>query len=101
MNHININGRIQPGDEPALLVSNRGYRYGDGLFETIKVANGKILLETYHFERLFAGLVLLQFEIPKLFTSQKLSREILDLCIQNECKELARVRLSIFRGHGG
>jgi len=101
MNHINLNGKIQTGDKPALLVSNRGYRYGDGLFETIKVINERILLEQYHFERLFSGLTLLQFEIPKLFTAGKLTGEILDLCKKNKCVQRARVRLSVFRGNGG
>ena len=101
MNYINLNGKIQPGDQPALLVSNRGYRYGDGLFETIKVHNEKILLSHYHFERLFSGLSLLKFEIPKLFTAERLAKEILGLCKKNECGQRARVRLSVFRGNGG
>jgi branched-chain amino acid aminotransferase len=101
VNYISLNGKIQPGDQPALLVSNRGYRYGDGLFETIKVIDKKIRLESYHFERLFSGLLLLQFEIPKLFTAVTLRDEILDLCKKNECEQRARLRLSVFRGNGG
>jgi len=101
VNYINLNGKIQPGNQPALLVSNRGYRYGDGLFETIKVINEQIQLESYHFERLFSGLLLLQFEIPELFIAKTLAGEILDLCKKNECSQQARVRLSVFRGHGG
>jgi branched-chain amino acid aminotransferase len=101
MNYINLNGKIQPGDQSALLVSNRGYRYGDGLFETIRVVDEKIHLHQYHFERLFSGLELLQFEIPKLFTAEKLTEEILILCKKNKCEHLARVRLSVFRGNGG
>lgn len=101
VNYINFNGKIQPGDQPALLASNRGYRYGDGLFETIKVIHASILLEQYHFERLFSGVSLLQFEIPKLVTAGKLTGEILNLCKKNECEQRARVRLSVFRGNGG
>jgi branched-chain amino acid aminotransferase len=101
MNVINLNGKIMPADEPALLASNRGYRYGDGLFETMKVINEKIILASSHFERLFAGLSLLKFEISELFTAQKLQNEILSLCKRNKCELLARVRLSVFRGNGG
>ena len=101
MNSICFNGKIIPADEPVLLASNRGYRYGDGLFETMKVAEGKILLSDHHFERLFAGLALLQFEIPHLFLRQKTENEILNLCKKNNCEGLARVRLSVFRGNGG
>ncbi|MDZ4795844.1 MAG: aminotransferase class IV [Bacteroidota bacterium] len=101
MNSIYLNGKILPADEPALLATNRGYRYGDGLFETMKVMEGKILLAAYHFERLFAGLELLKFEIPKLLTREKLEAAIQSLCRKNKCEQLARVRLSFSRGNGG
>jgi branched-chain amino acid aminotransferase len=71
------------------------------LFETIKVWKGKILLEQLHFERLFSGLSILNFAIPKLFSSEKISDLILQLCKKNNCDELGRVRLSVFRGNGG
>jgi branched-chain amino acid aminotransferase len=101
MNYISLNGKVLPGDQPALLVSNRGYRYGDGLFEAMKVVNERIQLEQYHFERLFSGLFLLRFEIPKFFTTANLTGEILELCKKNGCGDGARVRLSVSRGHGG
>jgi branched-chain amino acid aminotransferase len=101
MNHVCINGKIFPGNEPVLLADNRGYRYGDGLFETMKMIRGKIILENYHFERLFSGLALLKFRIPSLFTAAKLRKEIASLCKKNNCLELARVRLSVSRGNGG
>lgn len=101
MNNICFNGKILPGDEPVLLASNRSYRYGDGLFETMKVQKGSILLALYHFERLFGSLSLLKFEVPKLFTKEKLEQEILNLSRKNNCEKFARVRLSVFRGNGG
>ncbi len=101
MNYINLNGKIQVADEPALLVSNRGYRYGDGLFETMKLMNSKILLASFHFERLFSGLSLLKFEIPVLFTVESVKQEIWSLCKKNQCENLARVRMSVSRGNGG
>ncbi len=101
MNSICFNGKIVAGDEPVLLASNRSYRYGDGLFETMKIQNGNISLSSYHFERLFGGLSLLKFDIPKLFNKEKLEQHILNLSRKNECEKLARVRLSVFRGNGG
>jgi len=98
---ICLNGKILRAEDPVLLASNRGYRYGDALFETMKVASKNILLETYHFERLFAGLRLLQFEVPKLLTREKLCKEVLLLAEKNNCGNLARIRLSVFRGNGG
>jgi branched-chain amino acid aminotransferase len=101
MNQVSLNGKLIAAAEPALLASNRSYRYGDGLFETMKVINGRILLGSHHFERLFAGLSLLKMEIPGLFKAEKLEPEILHLCKRNGCENLARVRLSVFRGNGG
>ncbi len=101
MEYININGKIVPANEPVLLASNRGYRYGDGLFETLKVVKEQISLAPFHFERLFSGLSVLQFDVPKLFTAEKLLQEIVQLCQRNNCAALARVRLSVFRGNGG
>jgi branched-chain amino acid aminotransferase len=101
MNHVCINGKIMAGEEPIFLAANRGFRYGDGLFETMKVCKGKILLEHYHFQRLFAGLSLMKFEISKLMNEDILKEKILQLCKKNECEKLARVRLTVFRGNGG
>lgn len=84
-----------------LMASNRGYRYGDGLFETMKVIDGTIQLAAYHFERLFASLSILKFEIPSLFKVEKIEKEILSLCKKNQCEKLGRVRLSVSRGNGG
>ena len=101
MNHVCVNGKILPADKPVLMGDNRGYRYGDGLFETMKMIAGKIVLEQYHFERLFSGLDLLRFRVPSLFTEAKLRKEIAALCRKNHCMDIARVRLSVFRGNGG
>lgn len=101
MNFICLDGKFLTAEEPALLVSNRSYRYGDGLFETMKVVNRSILLAPLHFERLFSGMSVLMMDIPSLLTSQKLEEGILQLCKKNKCEALARVRLSVYRGNGG
>jgi branched-chain amino acid aminotransferase len=101
MNQISFNGKLVSAADPVFLVTNRSYRYGDGLFETMKMQNGMISLSAFHFERLFNSLNLLKFIIPKLFTKEKLEQEIIQLCRKNECDKLARIRLSVFRGNGG
>ena len=101
MNSICLNGKLLPADKPVLMADNKGYRYGDGLFETMKMIEGKIILEDFHFERLFAGIKLLKFKVPSLFRASKLRAEISALCKKNKCSALARIRLSVFRGNGG
>lgn len=98
---ICFNGKFVDADKAVLMASNRSYRYGDGLFETMKVINGQIQLAVFHMDRLFKGLSLLKFDIPGLFTAEILQKKILELCRHNECEQLARVRLSVSRGNGG
>ena len=99
--YFNYNGRFFADDEPVLSKADRSYRYGDGLFETMKLINGNILLEDYHFERLFLGLDVLKFNIPVLFTKRQIEKEIKELSKKNECENSARIRLSVSRGNGG
>lgn len=95
------NDKIYKEGTSVITPDNRSLRYGDGLFETIKTINGKMQLRDYHFERLFAGMDLLQFEIPRYFTVKYLEDKIAELCKKNQHNNFARVRLMIFRGDGG
>ena len=100
MEFISVNGKIIDANTNCIPATNRNYRYGDGLFETMKVKQERILLSELHFARLFNGLNILKIRTPNL-TPQKLEKEIVDLCEKNHCTDLARVRLSLSRGNGG
>ena len=95
------NNKFYPENTPVITSGNRSLRYGDGLFETMKVIDGKIINGSYHFERLFKGLSLLQFEIPKNFTLEFLQNKIQRLLEKNNHLKTARVRLMLFRSDGG
>src|SRR6185436_14873491 len=101
MNSVCFNGQVLSGDEPVLNADNKSYRYGDGLFETMKVVRGMIPLADLHFERLFSGLKTLAFNVHPLISAEKFYEEIRLLCKKNNCEMLARVRLSVSRGNGG
>ncbi|MEO5562875.1 MAG: aminotransferase class IV, partial [Chitinophagaceae bacterium] len=92
-----FNGQILPADQPIFRSDNRGYRYGDGIFETMKMVNHQIPLFSYHFDRLSDGLQLLKYEVPPEITSQKLIDEIKLLSERNSVSNLCRVRLSAYR----
>jgi branched-chain amino acid aminotransferase len=95
-----FNGKILPNEQPLVCADNRGLRYGDGLFETMKYVKGEILLGDYHFERLFDGLRQLQFTLPAHFTPASILSDIRTLCSKNK-ENIARVRLAVIRGNGG
>ncbi len=101
MLYFNCNGKIKKENTPVITADNRGFRYGDGLFETIKLYKGRILFSNEHFARLWKGMQLLQFSIPKHFTPEMLEEQIIDLVKKNGHEGAARIRLTIYRGDGG
>lgn len=94
MQWICHNGIFLPADQPIFTASNRGFKYGDGLFETATFYRGNLLLAPYHFERLFSGLALLKMTID--FTPAHLTDLVTALCVKNNCST-ARVRLAVYR----
>jgi len=101
MKWLNYNGKIYKDDTLIIGADNRGLRYGDGLFETMKVKNGQLVLEDEHFARLWKGMKVLQFAIPRHFNPDKLQEEILLLTKKNQHEKAARIRITLFRGNGG
>jgi len=98
---INYNGKIFDKQFPVLQADNRGYRFGESIFETMKMLNGKISLADFHFERLMGSLQIMKIKMPKLISAAFLKKEIEELCEKNGCSDLARIRLSISGGNGG
>src|SRR5690242_9301840 len=99
--YLNYNGRLYPPNILLISPENRSFRYGDGFFETMKMINSNIILEELHMERLFHSLQLMQFDKPDYFTPSYILRQIQDLVIANNHRQLARIRLMVFRGDGG
>ncbi|WP_047547272.1 aminotransferase class IV [Psychroserpens sp. Hel_I_66] len=98
---INFNGNLI---ENLNFISseNRGYKYGDALFETLKVVHGKILFWEDHYFRLMASMRIMRMEIPMNFTMEYLESEILKTVKANQLsKATARVRINVDRGEGG
>lgn len=98
---MNRNGRFIENGNFVVSADNRGLRYGDGLFETMKFAKGRIALEAYHFERLLTGMNTLKIERPPLMTVDYLRDQVLRTLSRNKITGRARIRLMVFRGDGG
>lgn len=100
--HISFNGAIISSDENYLNHQNRGLRYGDSLFETLRVVNNVVVFWEDHYLRLMASMRILRMEIPMSFTMEFLEEEILKLVSANEIENSAvRIRLCIYRVDGG
>jgi len=98
---INFNGKLQ---ENNLVISNnnRGYSYGDGLFETIKAVHGKLLFFEDHYFRLMASMRIMRMQIPMDFTMEFIEEQIVNTLEANNLKtQSARVKIQIDRVEGG
>ncbi|WP_396177080.1 aminotransferase class IV [Flavobacterium sp.] len=97
---VNFNGTLV-GATANSLANNRGFLFGDGVFETCKVVNNRILFFEDHYFRLMSSMRILRMEIPMNFTMEFLEQEIQQLLLANEVQQSARVRLTVFRNGGG
>lgn len=94
-----FNGKIIPKEELKLGL-NRGFRYGDGLFESIRIVNGEVCCLEQHLKRLNHGLQQL-----KILLTEKQKREIEDkipeLLKINGIKEGGVLRVFVYRSGDG
>jgi branched-chain amino acid aminotransferase len=98
---INLNGNFISGKDPVILTDNRSFRYGDGLFETIRVINGNIHLLDIHYKRLMAGCEILKLKVNKEWTKDYFATIISTLVSEKKIESNARIRLCFFRTAGG
>lgn len=97
---LNLNGKFIEERTPVVVADNRALKYGDGLFETMRVVLGKIRLKKLHFERLFDGMEALKISLTGTADPRILEDQILKTVKKNSIKGPARVRLMVFRGNG-
>jgi len=60
-----LNGNYIPMDEAKISVNDRGFMFGDGVYEVIRVVNGNCFREKEHFERLKEGIDSLRLKMEK------------------------------------
>ncbi len=98
---INLNGELYGDNHYFLNQNNRGFRYGDSLFETLRVVNGHIYFLEEHYLRLMASMRILRMEIPMNFTMEFFEEEIIKTIQGNVNGPAHRVRFSVYRNNGG
>src|SRR5690606_1551281 len=67
VHYIDFNNKFVPENEAMLPASNRGLRYGDGIFETMRWMDGDIRFLDHHVKRLQEVMHLLQLVAPQPF----------------------------------
>ena len=96
---INFNGNLVAQSNENI-EQNRGFLYGDAVFETLKVLDNNVLFFEDHYFRLMASMRILRMEIPLEFTLEYLESEILKITNALNLPN-ARVRLTVFRSGEG
>ncbi len=96
-----LNGHLISIYEPTVSFANRAFRYGDSLFESIRVCNNKVMFLRDHLNRLKLGMTVLRMNLPAELNTDNILDFIMHLLKQNNHAPHARVRLTVFRNDGG
>lgn len=95
------NDKFLLSTDPLFTAQNRGFRYGDGLFESMRMCAGKLQFAEKHADRLTAGMKALKMEGAGLMDEYFLRQKASELAKKNKLKDGARLRLSVYRADGG
>ncbi|WP_353137628.1 aminotransferase class IV [Pseudopedobacter sp.] len=98
---INFNGEIFQEGENVLSLAIRGFKYGDGLFETMRMSKGKLNFPEEHADRLQKGMKTLKIEGYSNMDGYFLKEKTEELAKRNKIGQNARFRLTVFRDSDG
>ncbi|MFD0792847.1 aminotransferase class IV [Mucilaginibacter litoreus] len=97
---INFNGEMLPADSPLVTVANRAFKYGDGLFESMRLMKGKLKFPELHADRLQKGMKALKIDGYSQTDSWFLKEKAEELARRNKIKH-GRLRLTVYRDAEG
>ena len=95
--NVFLNGQFVPEERAFVSVFDRGFLYGDGLFETVPIHHGKLFRWKQHWERLRRGANFLKIPLP--YSCDSL-RGFASQLIANNQLALSLLRLTLSRGVG-
>ena len=98
---VNFNGNIVDNDSPTIGWQNRAFKYGDGIFDTLKFQNNHLHFIEDHYFRLMSSMRMLRMKIPLNFTLEYYETQIKKTLSENGIDDEARVRVNVFREDGG
>jgi len=96
-----FNDEFQVVDAPVLTASNRSFKFGDGLFESMRMINNKLQFADLHADRLVSGMKALKIDGHALMDDYFIRQKTADLAKKNKWNGNARFRLSVYRQGAG
>lgn len=97
---INFNGELLPAGSKLLTTANRAFRYGDGLFESMRLMKGQLKFADLHADRLQRGMKALKIDGYSQMDTWFLKDKVEQLAIRNKIKH-GRLRLTVYRDSEG
>ena len=88
-------GSLQPATAATVSVFDHGFTVADGIFETMKVVDGRVFLWPWHLERLHASADILGLALP---SDAHLTQVVRNVARANPAA--GRLRLTITAGDG-
>lgn len=95
------NGEFFDADKPVIPLNNRAFHYGDGVFESFRVVQGKANFLDVHFSRALNGLNALRIEAPDGLDQERFQQLVQELISRSEISDGGRGRLTIYRAGPG
>ena len=98
--YIILNGEML-GASQSFMKDNRAFRFGDGVFESIRILNGLPYNLQFHIERMLEGADILSLDIPIHFSVDYFKAQIESLIEKNSIQAGGKARISLFRDGEG
>ena len=93
---FNVNGELLPREKAVVNVFDSGFMLGDGIWEGLRVHQGKIAFLEDHLDRLWEGAAALGFDIG--ISQGEMERRLYETLSANEMSEDVHIRLMVTRG---
>ncbi|URM33773.1 D-amino-acid transaminase [Cytobacillus firmus] len=95
MEYVILNGDLIERSEAKVDIEDRGYQFGDGVYEVIRIYNGKMFTADEHLERLLESGRKIELSIP--YSKDQLKQMIIEMIERNNL-ELGIVYMQFSRG---
>ncbi|MDG5799017.1 aminotransferase class IV [Marinilabiliaceae bacterium ANBcel2] len=99
--YLVYDGLLRNSNTPVFKSTNRAFRYGDAVFETVRVHKGEPLFWNHHYERLMLGMSVMRFSLKGFPSRNRLKEQICNLVVKSRIFYDARVRITVFRSGEG
>ena len=93
---ISVDGVLTPREEAKVSVFDSGFVLGDGVWEGLRLVEGRLAFLDKHFDRLWDGAKMLRIDIG--LTRAALAARLFDVVEANDMRDGVHIRLMVTRG---